>query len=157
MSCTPKSGLGLSGTFGNSSHRSQILSGPLSSVVPTAFFLFWGKRDQVTQKPLRRKQRKSSRTTGKSMPRRKPLAAEQQFFSLPLLKLQPARLSSGFGRFDNSPESPLVAPVKPRVPFYWQGREKDPLRRLIPVCAAPAASAFVEVGGRFIYLRGGQA
>ena len=89
--------------------------------------------------------------------RRKPLTAEQRFFSLPLLKLQPARLSSGFGRFDNSPESPLVAPVKPRVPFYWQGREKDPLRRLIPVCAAPAASAFVEVGGRFIYLRGGQA
>ena len=49
--------------------------------------------------------------------------AGQRFFSLPLLKLQPARLSSGFGRFDSSPESPLVAPVKPRVQFYQQGRK----------------------------------
>ena len=75
--------------------------------------------------------------------RRKPLTAEQRFFSLPLLKLQPARLSSGFGRFDNSPESPLVAPVKPYAPFYWQGWG----RRLIPVCAAPATSTFVGDGG----------
>ena len=151
MSCASKSGLGLSSTFRTSSQQSQILSKPLCSVVPTAFFLFWVKlwvkRYQVTQKLLRRKQRKSSRTAGKSMPRRKPLAAEQRFFSLPLLKLQPARLSSGFGRFDNSPESPLVAPVKPYAPFYWQGWERDPLRRLMPVCAALEVSALWGVEG----------
>lgn len=90
---------------------------------------------------------KNSRTVGESMPECKPLTAEQRLFSLPLLKLQPARLSSGFRRCGNSSEWPLVAPVKPRVPIYRQEWERDPLRRLTTVCAALAASTFAGVEG----------
>ena len=43
MSYAPKCGLGLSKAFWTSSNRRQILSRPLFSVIPTAFFLFWVK------------------------------------------------------------------------------------------------------------------
>ena len=43
MSCAPGCGLGLSSTFQTSSHQSKIPSRALSSIVPTAFFLFWVK------------------------------------------------------------------------------------------------------------------
>ena len=43
MSCAPKCGFKLFNTFRSSSQRSQILSRPFSSVVTTAFFLFWVK------------------------------------------------------------------------------------------------------------------